>query len=188
MVTKGFSKTTSLMVSISLETWNYTAAELQDICACLFILLALIFNQGLKCAEQAGYFVTHSSRPLCVDMFWKRKVCFFMEVIEDCESGLSQSAVTECGLLMNLLLERSIKCIMNTVTDPCSFVTIFAFILPFDYRQYRHTFYSILRVFFNKFPENNIFYLLRFCSLWASGKKLWYSLHVENTNMKKNSF
>ena len=88
-----------------------------------------------------------------------------MEVIEDCESGLSQSAVTECGLLMNLLLERSIKHIMNTVTDPCSFVTIFAFILPFDYRQYRHTFYSILRVFFNKFPENNIFYLLHFCSL-----------------------
>lgn len=67
MVTKGFSKTTLLMVIISLETWNYTAAELQDICACLFILLVVIFNQGPKRAEQAGNFVTHLSHPLCVD-------------------------------------------------------------------------------------------------------------------------
>ena len=69
MITEGFSKTTSLMVIISLETWNYTAAELQDIRACLFILLVVIFNQGPKRAEQAGNFVTHLSRPLCVDTF-----------------------------------------------------------------------------------------------------------------------
>ena len=48
------------------------------------------------------------------------------------------------------------KRIMNTATDLCSFVAIFAFILSFDYRQYRHTFYSILKGFFNRFPENNI--------------------------------
>ena len=48
MVTKGFSKTTSLMVTISLETWNYTAEELQDICACLFILLVVIFNHPFE--------------------------------------------------------------------------------------------------------------------------------------------
>ena len=74
-------------------------------------------------------------------------------VIEDCESGLSQSAVTECGLLMNLLLERSIKRIMNTATDLCFFVAIFAFILPFDSRQYRHTFYSILKDFFQQVSQ-----------------------------------
>ena len=71
---------------------------------------------------------------------------------------------------------------MNTVTDLCSFVAIFTFILSFDYRQYRHTFYSILKGFFRQV------YLLPFCSLWASGMKLSYSLHVENTNTKKIPF
>ena len=39
------------------------------------------------------------------------------------------------------------KHIMNTITDLCSFVTIFAFIPSFNYRQYRCTFYSILKGF-----------------------------------------
>ena len=40
------------------------------------------------------------------------------------------------------------------VTDLCSFVAIFAFILSIDYRQYRHTFYSILKFFFStSFPK-----------------------------------
>ena len=40
------------------------------------------------------------------------------------------------------------KCIIIwIVTDLCSFVAIFAFILSIDYRQYWHTFYSILKFF-----------------------------------------
>jgi len=35
------------------------------------------------------------------------------------------------------------KCIMNTVTDLCSFLAIFAFILSFDYWQYRNKFTNI---------------------------------------------
>ena len=58
------------------------------------------------------------------------------------------------------------------VMDLCSFVAIFAFILSIEYW---HTVYSILKFFFfNKFPENNIFYLLHFCSLWASGTELHF--------------
>ena len=75
------------------------------------------------------------------------------------------------------------------VTHLCSFVAIFAFILSIDYRQYRHTFYSILKFFFfNKFPENNIFYLLRFCSLWASGTKLHFPCMSKTQNTKDNFF
>ena len=39
------------------------------------------------------------------------------------------------------------KYIMNTVTDLCSFVAIFAFIPSFNYRQYQCTFYSIFKGF-----------------------------------------
>ena len=56
-----------------------------------------------------------------------------------------------------------------TITDLCSFVAIFAFILSFDYRQYRHTFNAILKYFFLtvKFPKNNICCLLHFCSFMS---------------------
>ena len=37
---------------------------------------------------------------------------------------------------------------MNTVTDLCNFVAIFAFILSFDYRQCQNMFYSVLKGFF----------------------------------------
>ena len=70
---------------------------------------------------------------------------------------------------------------MNTVTGLCSFGAIFI-----CYRQYRHTFYSILKGFFlTSFPK--IIFVI-FYSLWASGTKLLYSLHVENTGTKKNPF
>ena len=70
----------------------------------------------------------------------------------------------------------------NALWILCHGSLLFAFIC-IDIR-----FIQYLRVFFNKFPENNIFYLLRFCSLWASGTKLSYSLHVKNTNTKKIPF
>ena len=76
------------------------------------------------------------------------------------------------------------RIIYEIVTELCSFVAIFAFILSIDYRQYRHTFYSILKFFFNKFPENNIFYLLCFCSLWASGTKLHFPCMSKTQNTK----
>ena len=47
------------------------------------------------------------------------------------------------------------RIIYEIVTDLCSFVAIFALILSIDYRQYRHTFYSILKFFFfsTSFPK-----------------------------------
>ena len=34
----------------------------------------------------------------CADTFQKRTFCFITEASEDCKSGLSQCAVTDCGL------------------------------------------------------------------------------------------
>ena len=48
------------------------------------------------------------------------------------------------------------------VTHLCSFVAIFAFILSIDYRQYRHTFYSILKFFFSTSFPKIIFFI--FCA------------------------
>ena len=88
----------------------------------------------------------------------------------------------------NLLFSRSCtlrSLFTNTswiVMDLCSFVAIFAFILSIDYRQYIDICFVLYFSFFsNKFPKNNIFYLLCFCSLWACRTKLSYSLHVKNT-------
>ena len=51
-------------------------------------------------------------------------------------------------LLVTYVMKFVYKCIIIwIVTDLCSFVAIFAFILSIDYRQYWHTFYSILKFF-----------------------------------------
>ena len=46
-------------------------------------------------------------------------------------------------------------------------------------------FIQYLNFFFNKFHENNIFYLLHFCSLWASGMKLHFPCmsRIQNTKI-----
>ena len=59
----------------------------------------------------------------------------------------------------DLLFSRShtLRSLFTNVsyTNLCSIVAIFAVILSIDYRQYQHTFYSILKFFFcNKFPKN----------------------------------
>ena len=51
-------------------------------------------------------------------------------------------------LLVTYVMKFVYKCIIIwIVTDLCSFVAIFAFILSIDYQQYWHTFYSILKFF-----------------------------------------
>ena len=75
-----------------------------------------------------------------------------------------------------------------TITDLCSFVAIFAFILSFNYRQCRHLFYSVLHFFFQqlRFPKIIYFVLYAFVVFEPAEWKLSYSLHVENTKHEKN--
>ena len=77
-----------------------------------------------------------------------------------------------------------------TITDLCSFVAIFAFILSFNYRQCRHLFYSVLHFFFSTitFPENNIFCLVCFCSFWASRMKTFVFLACREHKTRKKFF
>ena len=50
-------------------------------------------------------------------------------------------------------------------------------------------FIQYLRFFFNTFPENNIFYLLRFCSFnMSQWNETSFSLHVENIKHENNFF
>ena len=86
---------------------------------------------------------------------------------------------------------RTLRSLFTNVsyTNLWSIVAIFAFILSIDYRQYQHTFYSILKFFFaTSFPKIFNFYLLCFCSLWASGTKLHFPCMSRTQNTKNNFF
>ena len=86
---------------------------------------------------------------------------------------------------------RTLRSLFTNVsyTNLCSIVAIFAFILSIDYRQYQHTFYSILKFFFGtSFPKIFNFYLLCFCSLWASGTKLHFPCMSRTQNTKNRFF
>ena len=108
--------------------------KLLGICACLFNFCwsVIIFSQGandeslhfhFKSAEQVGNFASYSIRPLCVDMFQKCKFCFITEEGKDYKSRFSQSTARTSWFLkqkgvclMNLFLERSVKCQVHYIS------------------------------------------------------------------------
>ena len=94
---------------------------------------------------------------------------FHPKTISSLATHVKQSVILQVMYIMKFVLQMHHLWI---VMDLCSFVAICTFILSIEYW---HTFYSILKFFFfNTFPENNIFYLLHFCSLWASGTELHF--------------
>ena len=87
----------------------------------------------------------------------------------------------------DVLFSRShtLRVLFPNVSYMNSYASLLAFKLSIDYRQYRHTFQSILKFFFpTSFPKI-IFFIFALLQFMSQRNETSFSLHVENTKHEK---